>query len=364
MRITKKNFTRLRSRKFSAIQRIVRRKSKKIGRALPSAGLAFLLSSCVAQNKQFFGDVDQGTEQPAINLSEQGDGHDDNSGDGGVVSATPTPTVAPTATPTVPPPATPTPTPIVVVTPTPTPVCDPFANGGSVGATAQNGVKGDLFYYDTAQLNQFGQPSAVNQVITNGIHANSNLFFNKIDVPTRRWTSGFVSGSTTLKKANGQTLNEFFAVRFKTFIKLPEGSADKQYQFAILSDDGAKAFIKVPGSSSYVAVVNNDGQHETKMGCALEPVTFKSSQAIEVVLDYYQGIRDHIAVVLLWREWNGSPDDVECEKKGNNRYFNWNVSPSAPTATYNGLLNRGWSVVPADVMYIDATTQQTNPCSL
>ena len=78
-------------------------------------------------------------------------------------------------------------------------------------------------------------------------------------------------------------------------------------------------------------------------------------------LDYYQGPRYHISLVVMWRPWNGSADDPSCGKQGNGMFFNSQVDPPAPQAAYNALLSRGWKVVSTPHYRLEAPTQ--NPCN-
>src|SRR5690606_23109728 len=83
-------------------------------------------------------------------------------------------------------------------------------------------------------------------------------------------------------------------------------------------------------------------------------------------IEYYQGPRYHIALMVLWREWpENDPgfvaNDPQCGTSGNDRFFNYNVVPSAPKANFNDLLSRGWKVLGAENYALPRAVSQ-NPC--
>jgi hypothetical protein len=95
------------------------------------------------------------------------------------------------------------------------------------------------------------------------------------------------------------------------------------------------------------------------MGCATRAVDL--SQPLKLKVDYYQGPRYHIAMMLLARPWNGSHQDVACGQSGNAKFFDSTVDPPAPTAFYQGLASRGWQVLQPTSYRLPAVVQ-SNPC--
>jgi len=252
----------------------------------------------------------------------------------------------------------------MVVSPSPTPslVCDPFENEATTG-DSKNGIKAKLYYYNTQTLRSHPY-SGVNDFLNYGKAANADLYFNNIFTPTRAFDRGFaMSDGSVLKNDEGTPLFENFALKFTGGIQLPQGMADRKVQFAVLSDDGAILSIINPSSSS--TIINNDGNHPTKMGCAAAPVQISANSRLKFELDYYQGPRRHIAITLLWREWSDSPsfnsNDQWCGQSGNDLFFDSSTSPSTAMAPWNDLMTR-WEVVPSTVFHVDGETEATNPC--
>ena len=87
---------------------------------------------------------------------------------------------------------------------------------------------------------------------------------------------------------------------------------------------------------------------------------------LPIAVDYYQGPRFHIALMVLWRKLPdanaSSLADSACGLSGNDRFFNSNQSPSVPSQTYLDLLSRGWSVV-APQNFLLPLNSPMNPCN-
>lgn len=283
---------------------------------------------------------------------------------------TPTPTATPTPVPVTPTPtATPTPvpsaTPIPTVTPVPTVVCDPFGGNGD----KRHGLKGSLWYFNASEVaDKTKLPySGVADFFTKGHNANVDLYMSYLYTPTRAFTAGFATtDGTVLQKSDGGKLYEYFAINMSGGIQLVTGSAKKKYQFAILSDDGAKLFITTKSSTGVLTrkeVVNNDGDHATRFAIASEPIELSSTDRLKIEVQYYQGPRQHISLILLWREWD--PNNTGDPKAGsayssNTMWFDSTVVPSAPKEWWLDVIKR-WSVVPGEVLYIE--NDGTNPCN-
>ncbi len=207
----------------------------------------------------------------------------------------------------------------------------------------QQGVVAELFYRDPSVHPRF--PSTRNY-IEQGIHVEGlRLFFNRLHVPTRPFDRGFITRSgTPIQTLQGDTLYEWFALSFKGRIRLGSDDEPGLYQLAMLSDDGSLLRMD-RGDGEMDLLINNDGDHPTRMACATEALELDRGESVAFELDWHQGPRYHIALVMLWRPWPENPSqvqDVECGRQGNDRYFNSRNDPPTPQAAYLGLLDRGW----------------------
>jgi hypothetical protein len=236
-------------------------------------------------------------------------------------------------------------------------VCNPFG-GGSAGR--DQGLKGELFYLP-GNLPKYQN---VSDYIQNGTKLEADLYFDQVNVPTRPFDAGFVTtDGEVMKTPAGDTLYEWFGIRFQSKIRLTNQDAVGKYQFALIADDGAVLLERLPDGSTRT-IVNNDGQHATKFRVANQPVELGANDELPIEVRYYQGPRMHIAAMVLWREWpsaaNGYKDPLD-GREGNDLFFSSNTTPSKPLAAYEQLLARGWRPVPAANFFLPSEVP-ANPC--
>lgn len=236
-------------------------------------------------------------------------------------------------------------------------VCDPF-DGGPSNPTDPNygrGLKANLYYLRDDQPRY----QTVVDYINSGMRADQYLFFTSLNVPTRMFNIGFPTESGSLvKRDDGENLYEYFALRLSTVLQLGPDDEPGDYEMAILSDDGA--IMRLRGADGqYQTIVDNDGDHPTKMGCGGTITMTRETQKL-MQFDYYQGPRYHIAVIPMWRKKvQGQAAEPLCGQNGNNLFFDENTS--APKAAYNALLSRGWKPLDMDNYSLPASTI-FNPC--
>lgn len=245
-------------------------------------------------------------------------------------------------------------------------VCDPFGLNANY-AGRQNGLKADLFYIPSGGT----QYKSVSGYLENGTQLDASLYFNQINVPTRPFDRAFkTTGGRTLMNDVGQPVYEWFGLEMKGELRLSNNDRPGLYQFALLSDDGSILELKQdPLTGEYATIVNNDGTHPTRMGCATKAVRMDYNSRIPFRVKYYQGPRYHIALMLLWREIPDTADPAEyqaslldsaCGVSGNSAFFDSTQDPPVPTSRYLGMLDRGWKVLgPGNFLVPD---DGVNPC--
>lgn len=240
-------------------------------------------------------------------------------------------------------------------------VCDPFSGSDPVDTDVRHGIIANLKYLS----DEMPRYTKATDYQSYGLPVDVDLFFSKLDIPTRPFDRGFVTqNGTVLKNQNGTTLYEYFSIHFESLLQLSETDRSTRYQFALLSDDGA--VLRLNLGNGYQTIVNNDGTHPSKFACADTPIEFDSFTQIPMSLDYYQGPRYHISLILLWREWSDDADfdwrDPACNTSGNSRFFNYNNNPPTPTQIYQDILARGWKVLnPSNFILPDEV--RSNPCT-
>lgn len=241
-------------------------------------------------------------------------------------------------------------------------VCDPIGGGGG-GAMPKKGIKAELFYKAQNQSRYFKAQDYIDFTTK----ADQNIFFTDMFVPTRMFSEGFSTQTgQVLKDDTGQKLIEYFGLKMNTNIRLAEEDEDGVYEFALLSDDGS--VMKIKNGNAWTEVINNDGDHPTRLGCSTQKFTMTRETKLQTEVLYYQGPRYHISNVLLWRRLSASEaagQDQSCGLTGNETWFNPNNN-SAPTQNFQSLLSRGWQVLKPDNFYLpEESTEQTqyNPCT-
>ncbi len=236
-------------------------------------------------------------------------------------------------------------------------VCDPFAR---IEEKCVKGLKGNLWYLSEQQRR--APFDKVDRYINEGIKAKVTIYMSQLFVPTTPWTRGFKTTDGTLIKNNeGQTLFEYFAMRFDTIVKLdPLMDPEGRYQFAILSDDGSLVEIKDSPTTAYRGFIDNDGTRPTKLGCNLPGIDLKTTSRIPMRIKYYQGPRNHIALTLLWRRLPNSSTVLKeplCNyETHNNHYFFGPIETQPPNLTgyaYGNLVGRGWKPLNAKNFIVD-----------
>jgi hypothetical protein len=253
------------------------------------------------------------------------------------------------------------------------PVCNPLGTGHAAGK--KHGLVATLSYIPEAQHSSVSAVG-VADVMSQGVESSSLLYFKRVNVPTRTFTEGFkTKNHGYVATESGTKLTEWFALRFDGKIRIKNVHKSGWYQLGLLADDGAVLRINSDGTD-LKTVVDNDGVHSTRMACASGLVYLRKGQDYPIQLDYYQGPRMHIALVLLWRKVadanaDGLIDqgpaagrplvDEYCGLAGNETWFDSAAKRIAPQPAWHEIKSRGWEVVPSNVLYLP--NGSLNPCT-
>lgn len=236
-------------------------------------------------------------------------------------------------------------------------VCDPFEENNNTQVMTQ-GVQGSLFY-KTSTMPIFKQ---VLDYMNFAKKSDKTLFFTDINVPTRMFSEGFSTQTTgVLKDDNANKLIEHFGIKFETNLQLSDSDEEGLYELALISDDGTRLKIKDPVDDTWKEIIDNDGDHETRMGCATRTIQMTRRTSLPIEIVYYQGPRFHIANILVWRKASEAGKDTACGRAGNEYFFNPNQN-SAPLKPYKDLLARGWKPVAPANFWLDGSAGNYNPC--
>lgn len=235
-------------------------------------------------------------------------------------------------------------------------VCDPFTQ--QPGTNLKKGLKANLSYAITGTPRYYSSKDYVEKTW----QSDKTLFFSQLSVPTRLFNTGFITESgDVLQTDQGTKLVEFFGIKFQSSLALSEADEDGLYDLALLSDDGSTLnLVTKPGTEE--VLINNDGDHPTRMGCSNKYLNMKKGQKFPFVLTYYQGPRYHIANVLIWRRVDTitAPKDSSCGLTGNNTFYDPDHG-STPQNALLALQSRGWKVVQPDNFILE-DVRDYNPC--
>lgn len=232
-------------------------------------------------------------------------------------------------------------------------VCDPW--GGEEPPALDKGIVASLFYSGVGVPRYY----SANDYVNHATPSQKLLFFTDMNVPTRMFSEGFATQTSSVVKDDmGEKLIEFFGLKFNTVLKLRGDQEEGSYELAVLADDGVIVKAKIGGV--WTEIISNDGDHPTRMGCASATLQMSHDSAIPLEISYYQGPRYHIANVLMWRKSATAGGDAYCGHTGNELFFNPNQG-SVQLQHYKDLLARGWAPISADNFYLPG--QKTyNPC--
>lgn len=255
--------------------------------------------------------------------------------------------------------------------------CDPFGNNSNLSTSvvtdlpdvvSDNGLKATV---RVSTLSRLGYSSSSNVDIDDFLVTGKAdaldypVFFSQINVPTRLFSLGFptVDGDK-IRDLNGNIVDEYFHITYEGYLRLAPPIATGTYQFAVIGDDGIRLSL------------NNEVLLETPF---VTPSYLSCSDSVEIndrgyqdfLFEYFQGPKYHIASVLLWRNTNLESEEILCDHSGNNKFFvDHELENPTPTTYYLDLLDRGWSVVPPQVLYVNqghsaitaSIDENFNPC--
>lgn len=231
-------------------------------------------------------------------------------------------------------------------------VCDPL---GTPESQLNSGIVATLF--QTSANQNFMK---VQDYMNLGKKSEKKIFLSTLNVPTRMFSTGFATeNGETIKNEAGQTLIEYFGLKFETDLQLDPDQPEGEYEFAFLSDDGLLA--KARDGAEYVTFAGDGNHTPTKMNCSTRTFNLKHGDQLPVEIQYFQGPRYHIALVALMRKVQpNQKKDPLCNQAGNELFFNPNKN-SVPLKPYQDLLSRGWQPLKS-TNYALPNFQTYNPC--
>jgi hypothetical protein len=197
-------------------------------------------------------------------------------------------------------------------------VCDAFSAKDSTNAcVVKNGLVGNLHYMNLTYdqngrvTNRPANSDNVEFYMNNAVKSPEIIFMSTLNIPTVSFTKGFGIDGRYLKNTQGTKITEYFALNLYSSLKAINSNEAGEYHLVILSDDGSVLDIaknqvfevgKHPSVYSYEQLINNDGVHAVKAGCAKSSIFVSEKEALPIRLKYFQGPREHISLSLFWKK--------------------------------------------------------------
>lgn len=256
-------------------------------------------------------------------------------------------------------------------------ICDPLSPDGVITdcSTLTNGLVGEIRYFldkDPATTipefvyDTFDNPIAfprgiteVDQFYSTGFTLNANLILTSLNKPSVRFSEGFKdTQGQIIADENGNPLFEAFSFKLKSYFKLQEDQEEGLYEIGLISDDGAVLKMDTDGDLQLETIVSNDGLHAVRLGCASVPVDLKHGKLHPMEVKYYQGPRQHIALVMVMRKIANADEinsDPLCGFTSTTQWFGNTADPGYQADYVNSkfgeLASRGW-FIPSASMFI------------
>lgn len=225
-------------------------------------------------------------------------------------------------------------------------VCGGLGNGSP--GIQKFGIIGNIYVSDKAS-----DPGAAYKYPTEATPLKSSsgdlisMYLNNINVPTRSFTEGFVNqNGQALTDTNNNVLIEYFGLKLRFSLILPDEYEEGFYQLGIESDDGS-IIQTLNAKNEMVTLIDNDKTQSTTAKCATEAIYFDHTTRIPSELYYFQGPRTEIALRLAWKKVDNERPSSVCGSLG----------------TLDGSAKSNfWTVIPSTA-YELPISEQTNPCT-
>lgn len=224
-------------------------------------------------------------------------------------------------------------------------VCGGFGDGSS--GEQKFGIIGNIFISDKAN-----DPGSAYKYPTEATPLTSkagdliSIYLNNINVPTRDFTEGFVDQTGgSLTDNDGNVLIEYFGLKLRFSLILPDDYEAGYYQIGIESDDGSE-IRTLNGNNEMIQLIDNEGTHSTKSKCADKAIYFDHTTRVPSELYYFQGPRTKIALRLVWKKVDNQSPSSTCG--------DINVADGTADSNY-------WKIIPSTA-YELPSSEQINPC--
>lgn len=235
-------------------------------------------------------------------------------------------------------------------------VCGPFQ---TEPVTPGHGLVGDLYALSANQCNSNAASCSTTSQYIQESNKVMRVEMASVNVPTRSFTSGFDTTAGKVKYPGTSTdIVEWFGLKLRSQIQLGAGQTGGKYQIALLADDG----VTLRSGDSGALLISDNQIHPSKISCTSFAIDLQPGQKYPIELEYFQGPRQHIAVMMFWRKMDGDPHSTEpeCNRAAgaNDYYFDSNGTESNEYKTFK---NNGWTLLTNENFILPSG--ETNQCN-
>lgn len=203
-------------------------------------------------------------------------------------------------------------------------ICDPFSVGSKCSAEAGGpGLMGNIYYLTSDVYSADLRSALLADYFKFGVKVDNRIILSELNIPRRDFSAGFPAGVDTdgrtiyVKDSKGNTLIEYFALKLEGNI-LVDAAAEGSYQFALVSDDGSS--LSIDG----IKVIDNDGIHSMMRSESKSLVELNRSIKYPINVNYFQGPRVEIGLLMYWRKCLEFSSRTSCSK-----FADWSIVPKA-----------------------------------
>lgn len=265
--------------------------------------------------------------------------------------------------------------PVVAAPPTPPPVAICAAFDSNQSSVATEGLKAELRYLNpqlamtTAARGAILSTEYFNDQDSRFIRVTEPIYFSDVNVPSRNFDQGFTTSKGVVMRDNqGSILQEYFALKMETELRLGANDQVGFYELATVSDDGT--VVEIMQNGAWSTLISNDGGHNTKMGCGANKIYFDRQTRIPMRMFYNQGPKVTIANVFF-KNYRGAkpvtdlllPSDalahLQCSVSSQDGF--WDSVTSQPGNLFTQISAAGWKPLMSDNFQLK--NNQINPCA-
>jgi hypothetical protein len=192
----------------------------------------------------------------------------------------------------------------------------------------KSGLKAGLYALKTKYINRSNRRSIRSLLNLRKLISIDYFTAEEVNTPNRNYAQGVVGREAEyiIDPRSGNELLENYIIKYQGQIVVNDKRDEGKYEFALLSDDGV--ILKLDNKR----IIQTNKVHAVRFSKGRKKINMKINKPVNLDLYYYQGPKNHVANVLLWRKVDNKRYHRTCSKE---RY----------TTNLDQLKLAGWKVV-------------------